>query len=230
MPRLSILIACLLTVALVLTAAPAHAGAWPREKGTFFVSGNATFSWPKDIDTLVNNAPVSEYFGLFAEYGLTRRLTLGVDLGKSSFGSYKTLVFLRAPLRNRDSGAKIAVELALGQIASHPVVRPGLSVGYGFELGRTTGWLSAEGMAEHAWDVGSTDYKLDLTFGLTFPSGRKVVLQAQSGMPDSANPYVKFAPSVILPVGKTTHAEFGVILGIDGDGTFGLKAGFWQTF
>lgn len=219
-----------LVLALCLSAAQSHAGAWPRDKGTWFASVAAQFSWPQDIATLQSVNPTSEYYMLYLEYGLTERLTLGLDLGRSERGTGKTIAFARLPVWARDRPLKLAVELGLGQIDGAPVVRPGFSIGRGIRLWDRDGWLSMESQAEIATDSGQADLKLDLTFGLTAQSGRKYLLQVQSGAPADRAAFARLAPSLVIPFGKARYIELGGTYGLTGDETFGVKLGLWQKF
>ena len=52
-------------------------------------------------------------------------------------------------------------QLGFGQISGDWVLRPGVSFGWG----RPNGWVSIDSVAEIHLDRGTTDYKLDLTWG-----------------------------------------------------------------
>ena len=77
-----------LTLALALAGLAGHAsaGAWPREEGSLFVSSLARLSWPQDTTTWTSYEPTGEYYTLYVEYGLTERLTVGLDLGRAISG------------------------------------------------------------------------------------------------------------------------------------------------
>lgn len=211
---------------LLFATSRAEAGAWPREKGRVFASSAICLSWPQDIPAWEPRDPTGRYVTFYAEYGLTDRLTLGLDLGRSMYGDGKALVFLRLPLRDRDHGLRIATELGLGEIDGQPVIRPGLSLGFGLQ----NGWLSADGLAETRARDGRTDYKLDLTWGRNFPGGRKLILQIQSGKPGKAPAYARFAPSVVLPLNRRLKAEIGGAWGLSGDMSMGAMLGLWAEF
>ncbi|SNR81699.1 hypothetical protein [Puniceibacterium sediminis] len=215
---------------LMLLPAPAKAGAWPRDQGTWFVSSDMRLSWPQDLTTWTSAKPVSQYYTIYAEYGLTQDLTLGLDLGRSVSGAGKMVAFLRMPLPTPLKQTKLALELGIGRIEGRPVIRPGLSVGRAIQLFGTQGWIAADGVAEIAPLDQRSDLKLDLTYGVTLESGTKIMLQFQSGRPTGFAPFARLAPSVALPFGRNRMAEIGVTYGLRGDDTFGIKMGIWQTF
>lgn len=218
---------CLVLCVFCLSAGQAAAGAWPREKGGFFIASDLRLSWPTD---LISPEPTGKYYTIYIEYGMTEQLTLGLDLGRSVSGDTKAVAFLRLPLRNRDTGLHIAAEVGLGQIDSAMVVRPGLALGRGFSIWRFNGWLALDSVAEVSVNSGKTDFKIDMTFGLNAEDGRKYMLQVQSGAPAAEDPFVRLAPSVVIPFGKDRHIELGGTYGLTGDDSVGIKLGVWQAF
>ena len=219
---------------LPLLAGAAVAGAWPREKGQVFLSGAARLNWPQELEHWTSYEPTGQYYTLYLEYGLTDRITVGFDLGRSVSGNGKSVGFLRLPVRDKAGGLKIAAELGLGKIDGHPVIRPGLSLGLGLERG----WLAADGFAEIAWVDDSdyiapflgVDYKLDLTWGRNLARDRKLILQVQTGKPWGEPFFARFAPSLVLPVTDVFSAELGVTWGATGDSSMGVLLGFWSSF
>lgn len=216
----------LICLLLCLPAAFAEAGAWPRKTGEAFASATARFSWPQDLQQLTSLAPTQEYYTLYLEYGLTDRLTLGVDLGRSVSGSGKSVVFLQYPLVARDPGPRVAAQLGFGRISGSQVIRPGLSLGWGLKRG----WISVDGVAEMQLQSGLTDYKIDMTWGWNFDNGSKLILQMQTGAPAGDPLFARFAPSVVYPVNDSLSLETGVTYGLTGDASFGVMMGLWKTF
>ncbi|MBV7396074.1 hypothetical protein [Mameliella sediminis] len=209
-----------------LAAQPALAGAWPRKQGTGFGSLSIRLGWPQDVETWTSMDPTEDYSTLFFEYGVTDRLTLGVDIGHSVGGSGKSVMFFQWPIRSADSGAQATVQLGVGVISGEKVLRPGISIGWGLEKG----WLSIDSVAEAYVDSGKVDYKVDLTWGRGLPKNRKLILQIQTGQPDGRDPFVRLAPSLVLPLKGPLKVETGVTWGITGDSSMGLKLGLWTDF
>ena len=83
---------------------PLLAGAWPRGKGNVFAVG---YSYV---------LPSGAYSGIYGEWGMTDRLTLGVDVGRGVSGQDKSVAFVRAPLWSPGRGHRFAVELGAGRI------------------------------------------------------------------------------------------------------------------
>ncbi|MCC1492827.1 hypothetical protein J1C49_09420 [Cognatishimia sp. F0-27] len=210
----------------MICADAARAGAWPREQGTWFLSGSVTLGWPQDMTTATSPEPTQQYNALYIEYGLSDRLTLGLDLGRSVSGGGKTIAFLQYPLRNQDTGLKAAVQIGLGTIDEAPVIRPGFSLGWGYERG----WFSADGVAEFGIQTQETDWKLDVTLGRRLNRDRKLILQMQMGAPSSDPPFARFAPSIVFPLNERLKLETGGVWGVTGDTQMGLKIGLWAEF
>ena len=206
-------------------ADPAHAGAWPRDKGSGFISAASRVvasSW---------EGPYGVYSTTYLEYGLGHRVTAGFDIGHAISGTGKAIFFLRKSLPETDGGHVFAGELGLGQIAGAPAIRPGLSYGRGFILrGGGSGWLSLESVAEIWLNSGQTDFKADFTVGFNHGEKFKTILQLQTGVPHGDPAFIRAAPSVVVKMGKTSHLELGLTAGITGDDSYGLKLGFWRKF
>lgn len=215
-----------LVVLWCLISGQALAGAWPREAGTGFVSSALSLSWPQEIATWDNLTPTGDYASLYLEYGLTEQLTLGLDLGHTSQGAGKTVVFVQHPLNTTNASTKIALQLGLGQISGALSVRPGVLVGRGLP----NGWFALESFAEIQISERRMDYKIDVTRGWTLPKSRKFILQLQSGVPARQDSYSKLAPSLVVPIKPRTHLELGMSWGLVGDRSMGLKLGMWHEF
>ncbi|MBY6118774.1 hypothetical protein [Mameliella alba] len=213
-------------LAACLAAPPAGAGAWPRKQGSGFGSIAVRLGWPQDMSTWTSMDPTQDYSTLFFEYGLTDRLTLGFDIGHSVGGSGKSVLFLQWPLRQAETGAQMTAQFGLGTIAGEQVLRPGLSVGWGLQ----NGWLSIDSVAEAYVDSGRTDLKMDVTWGRNLPRDRKLILQLQTGQPDGYAPFVRVAPSLVVPLRGPLKLESGVTWGLTGDTSMGLKMGLWTEF
>ncbi|QFS81443.1 hypothetical protein FIU97_01170 [Roseivivax sp. THAF40] len=221
MLRLVLLLACTFG----LLPASAIAGAWPREKGTGFVSTVTYLSWPQNYLLWESYAPETRYDTLYLEYGLTARWTVGLDLGRSVSGAEKVVAFARRPLARPDAWLQIAAEIGAGQIDGDTVLRPGLSLGYGWD----GGWVNADLLAEHFSDRSETDVKLDLTYGRTL--GRhKLMMQVQAGKQAGDEAFVRLVPSIVTPIWRKVSLEIGATYGVTGDESMGLKLGIWTEF
>lgn len=214
-----------LVVLICWLSGAAHAGAWPREQGTGFASAAARFVWPRDLSV---TRPESTYLTLYLEYGLTERLTLGLDLGHSVSGDGKAVGFVRLPLARRGDWV-MAAEIGAGVIAGQKVLRPGLSVGRGLQGKHGGGWLSADALVEID-QIGGLDAKMDVTWGMALPRDRTLILQVQTGIPGDRDPFLRLAPSLVTPLPGGLKAEIGATLGLSGDNGVGLMFGLWREF
>lgn len=206
--------------------AMAQAGAWPRKAGDGFTTLAVRLGWPQDPGDWTSLEPTQDYSTLYLEYGLTDRLTLGLDLGHSVSGAGKTVVFLQYPVRSADRGAQVSAQLGFGVISGDRVIRPGLSAGWGLKRG----WVTVDGVAETYLDDGRTDLKLDMTWGRNLAHDRKLIVQLQTGQPDGRGPFARLAPSIVLPIRGRFKLETGVTWGLTGDTSMGLKLGLWTDF
>jgi hypothetical protein len=208
----------------VILAEPLCAGAWPREAGHGFASGSVTLSWPQDLDLWTSARPTQTYTSAYLEYGFSDKITLGLDLGRSQQGTGTTLIFGQYPLSAGSTRA--AIQLGVGQIGGEPVVRPGLL------FGRVTknAWISVESFAEISMARRRTAYKFDATWGRHLRRDRKLVVQLQSGWSGQGQPYVKLAPSLIVPTKTQRQLELGAVWGLTGETSMGLKFGIWHEF
>lgn len=214
----------IIPVLLVASVAPALAGPWMRTEGETFLS----YSIETDFENGISDG--SGFYGsLYAEHGLTRGLTLGLDAGGHEDDMSKAIAFLRWPIGATDRSTRIVPEFGLGMARETFALRPGLSVGRGFELGDTPGWLSIH---SRAVIIGSFDgiLETDITFGLSPRPDAKFILQLQTGIPTQSDPYAKLAPSYIRRIAPGRHVELGLVAGVAEADDFKLKFGLWQQF
>ena len=72
---------------------PAMAGAWMQPPNTGFSALDLRYRVSQGRE-----------LGFYGSYGLSERITLGLDLNDTSTDSAHALAFLRLPLRKRDTG------------------------------------------------------------------------------------------------------------------------------
>lgn len=216
---------CLLLALMLLPwlAIPARAGAWPREEGQLFLVLSGQIEG-RDASGLYR-----QHGALYAEYGATDRLTVGLDLGNDTIRMTKAIGFLRWPLGPPDRPLKLAFELGAGQVEEKNALRPGLSLGRGLVLWNRPGWLALDGRAAL---FGGRDVALesDLTFGLSTGQKTRLILQLQTGRPEKGGPYTRFAPSLVYETRPGRQIELGVIAPLTGEGEPGIKLGAWRSF
>ncbi|WP_234984155.1 hypothetical protein [Roseivivax jejudonensis] len=204
----------------------AAAGAWPRERGAWFASATVNLTWPQDLGDVDRAAPDGRYDALYLEYGLTDRITLGLDVGRSVSGEAKLVAFAQHPVLPADAPLRAAAQLGIGKIDDRDVLRPGLSVGRGWE----GGWLSTDALLEQPFDGTGADVKLDATWGLRLRADRRLILQLQTGKQTGDPAFARLAPSLVMPLRGPLSAEVGGTYGVTGDDSVGLKLGLWAEF
>lgn len=209
----------------VVVPAPSWAGAWPREKGTAFVSVTQEF-YRRDDDT------ITAYGSFHAEYGLTDKLTLGVKGGGKDTGGYRDLIaFFRYPLGDPAWTDRFGVEVGVG-VRSNPLggyetmLQPGLAWGRGFDTPMGSGWIQLETSLGLGLDSEGIWGKADLTVGLNLDEKSHVIVQLLS-YDDGAQSYFKLAPSYVRRIREGIKIEIGLIQPLNTDERTGLKAGTW---
>ncbi len=214
------------------------AGAWPREKGGVFLSFSTTTrpsaqTHATQIDELAHSAENS----LYAEYGLTPRITLGFDGMMTDSTSYgQALIFARVALGDQAARNRYAASFGVGQFidtvidtdhleAEHTTLTR-LGLHYGRGLAR--GWIGADAYATQKSD--GTSLKLDATWGLKPWDRWMFIAQVQAGQPAEGDSYANFAPSVVWKMTDRVSLEVGLVQPLQGEGEPALKLGSWTEF
>ena len=217
----------LCSVLLSVAASAAHGGPWPREDGTLFIAVGGNF-WLSDGSQL----PVHYDPTLYAEYGLTDRITLGIDLHTADKGQIISgFVFAQYPIGPMEGPSRYTVSLAYGYRtdAVRPdevLMRGGIHYGRGLE----TGWLAVDatatyGTADHTWRP-----KVDATWGYNWDERWTTTLQLQTGQGFTNDIYAKISPTVIWSLNEDVRLSLGAVKGLTGDKGAGLKLETWLTF
>ena len=214
-------------VLLMATAPPVHGGAWPRDKGTLFIAAGGNFLLSEGAELPVYYDPT-----VYAEYGLTDRVTLGLDLYTADKGRIASaFAFAAVPVGPLDARNRAMVSLGYGyrlnaDTSTEALMRLGLSLGRGLE----TGWLAADLSAT----IGTVDTtwrpKADLTWGRAWTPHWTTALQLQTGQGFFDDFYAKYSPSVIYTVNDRIKVSIGAVKALTGDGGGALKAETWLTF
>jgi hypothetical protein len=179
---------------------------------------------------------IRTYASAYAEYGLTDRLTLGVDLATGMgeddrFGA--GLAFARLPVWSPGAHL-VAVDLGLGTLYSESDgrqmrLRPGVAWGRGFASRWGDGWLGLESSLEFRRPSGDTLFKADFTAGLKPNGSWKLIAQLQAGAyPDGG--LVRLTPSVVRRLGPRSELQLGLLAELQGGSAYGLRAALWFQF
>lgn len=229
----------------ILLAFPAVAGgAWPRGKGHAFAALTwSTFGdvagYLEQVSQPVIEGPRTELtdeFGLFAEIGVTDRLTFGVDRhNRPDTGIGASIWFLHYGLADLPWNSRYAVEVGFGPVQDwrgldDSMVRAGLAWGRGFESPWGGGWIELDGKA--GWQVEAEEghWKLDATLGLKPGERNLVYLQMQSGAIEHSPAYLRAVPTYVRRLGHGISVETALLLGVQNDDAQGVKIGTWFEF
>ena len=213
---------------LFLLCAPAvSAGPWLRTPGTVFSAVTTEIAPPKPT-AFAPDLPVEFYSSVYAEYGLTHRITIGLDGGADGFGNGQALAFIRLPLSESDYG-RTAAELGVGARWSltgiTPILRPGLSWGRGLSLFGRPGWTSFDATLTIPTQGAQPIPKLDAMIGLD--AGKRMKLMLGLSL---ERPAPTLSPSIAYRLSKTFHVTLGLKLRGDKTRPHAMSIGFWQEF
>ena len=212
----------------MMLAGMATAGAWPRDKGSWFLATSTEIS---DLEVARRPGELSIFNNLYMEHGLTRSLTLGLDIGHSVGSDPDYRVFVRAPVLSRQ-GTYLSLEASLGRVDDLNYSAIGFGYGRGFTLGPNSGWFGLDTRLVRAEGPGAEHLrqsKLDVTAGLTFADGLQAMAQVFHTQV-SDTPYTSLAPSIVIPVGRRAKIQGGLLFDLRTPALPGVKIGLWREF
>lgn len=230
---------CALLAALCLAAGAATAGPWPREKGALFLS----FSHEAE------GGGAEGWTALYAEYGLTPRWTLGLDLGNGP-ETQTGMVFVQRAVGRQDGPGRLSFSSGLGlQMGAAPQAFGMMGAAWGRSLGTPLGpgWVAVEPQLRMGlgltgeWPpqlVLDTDgtllttasAKLDLTLGATARQGLTLMGQVQMERVLDGEDTASLTASAVRDVGRRGKLLLGVSAPLRGEGDTALKLGTWLEF
>lgn len=215
-----------LIMSLVSTLA-ANAGAWLREEGTTFFATTIGTTKSRDFSTTA-----------YAEYGLSERVTIGIDI---SYGLQLAvadegsgIVFLRFPLGPTDRTHRFAWHVGIGSryqnLEFYPAAEVGASWGRGVKFGDRWGWVNVDTSMNTSQHPIDTRFKIDGTLGVTLNDRYKVMGQVFNTF-QGGDTYSKVAPSLLISVGKSKfNIQFNAEIPAAGGGETLFKIGIWSEF
>ena len=229
-----------LVLLVLLLATQAQAGPWPCGKGKVFFSAHANVEYLEDTGLL------NQFGTLYGEYGLSEKLTIGVDYSGTELQTDKALLFLRYPLGKQDKTYLYALELGVGLVDGNNALRPGLTIGRGIKWGKRYGWMTLDTRFVMPSGSGTSRLESDFTLGLSITPRVRGILQLQAGFQSEGEDYVKFAPSIVIEQknkrrkGKRKgrkpkrdikkFIEIGVTTGLVNYDNHSVKIGIWREF
>ena len=205
----------------------AHGGAWPREEEEIFIAAGGNFYLSDGAELPVYYDPT-----LYAEYGLTERITLGLDLYTADRARIVSgFAFARVPVGPADGANRTAVSLAFGtRIDAREQAAWMMRGGVHWGRGLSSGWLSAD--VTGTIEAGQTRWrpKAELTWGHNWSDDWTTTLQLQTGEGFTGDRYAKVAPSVVWHATEDISISVGAVQALTGDGGFGLNLQSWLRF
>ena len=216
-----------LAALVVLIATQASAGAWPREEGEVFLSFGGNVA-------LLGEAARPVYYDptIYLEYGLTPRLTLGLDGFTADKGEAGSLFFfLRFPLWQSDAGDRFALSLGTGAtIMPNGAFEETPRVSLHWGLGLEDGWMAADAEVKYGLTRSIAQTKIDVTWGYRIDGDWSSVLVGTAGIGLEGDFYAKLSPSILYQVNETLSLRAGMVQALTGDLGTGISAEAWVRF
>lgn len=211
--------------ALALAGNEVASAAWPRGEDKSFM----TLSYELTVD----GPDFGDFGSFYYEYGLTEKLTFGLDIGKSQdAGQVNAIAFLRYPVELTDGDDVFAVELGLGwaerDSSAVATLRPGFSWGRPVEGAWGNGWLGVESTYALYEDGGSLG-KIDSTFGINHANGNLSIFKLEFAAPSDGDETLAFVPSHVVKVSENSFLEFGLSHEFT-ESVTKMKLGVWHSF
>ncbi|WP_068117476.1 hypothetical protein [Tropicimonas marinistellae] len=239
-----LLLLCDFWIASVLPATAG--GAWPRGEGRTFISlswstfGDAAgylekISQPIDAEN-VPELKLTDEIAFFAEYGITERLTFGVDTyNRPDTGLASNVLFLRSGIGNPDWANRYGIEIGFGPIhdwrgQDDTVMRVGLAWGRGYQSRWGNGWMEVDSKLGWQTDAAEEYWKIDSTLGLNATERSIFYFQLQSGAAGEADPFLRAVPAYVFRFDRGISVESALLLGMQNDDAQGVKIGAWLEF
>jgi len=231
-----------LLLALAGMGAPAvQAGPWARAPGEVFLSFSQNMS--TSAEALASGTEqISAYSSIYAELGLGRRLTLGLDFGRGEFTD-EAILFLRRTLTRPDARIQVGVDLGYGErrvdvLGESQLARIGLSVGRGFDaaaldwlpMGMTGGWVGLDAIAVYDLSRDEPRWKVEATVGLRPTERVSLMLQVIAEEWPGAEVSFGLNPSVVFQIREGTSIELGARTSLGDNPRIGLELGLWHQF
>lgn len=215
------------------TAAPALADPWLRESGQTFLSFGI------EATEESGGANRQELGTMLLEFGLSDRLTFGLDLSGRDGDDWSALSYLRSPVGRTDGPGRASVSVGLGMRAdpvspspgaTEPVFLLGGAIGRSYDSALGDGWVSLEAEYRYRLDSAEDELKTDLTLGLNATPRVALIGQVQIGSSPGADPTARLSASVVGQLSDSVRAEVGLLYGVENDDTRGVKIGTWLDF
>ena len=229
------MIRLVLFLALMLPAA-VQAGPWPREAGRTFLSLSGE-----------RNRADSSYASAYAEYGLTPRTTLGMELGRADQAETSAVLWLQRALDDGQGPNRFAMQSGAGVIRRNdltlPVVQGALSWGRGFDRG----WITAQVLAKMTGSAPDPRAPMHPSFAASFLTAERVIktdvtlgLRPRDGLmvinslwlehPQDEEHSARLMSSLVFDVPGPVKVELGMVNPLSGPSEQAVRVGTWLEF
>ncbi|WP_246449327.1 hypothetical protein [Paracoccus amoyensis] len=194
----------------------------------------------------------NSYTGLYSEYGLTARNTLGFELGYTNVGETSVMIWLQRRLDSGEGANRLTYSTGFGAFLRNgeafPTGQAGIAWGRGFEKFPGGGWVTVEAKIKVAGKQQTVVYvenltrteavfltpevttKIEATLGLRPTDSMMFINQLRLEDRRDAAFSAKLATSLVYDWQGLTKLELGVITPVSGPGETALKAGTWVEF
>lgn len=229
----------------ILLAGAAQAGPWPRDPGAVFLS----LSSERDSDS-------NSYTGLYGEYGVTARQTLGFELGRTNVGETSLSLWLQRAMDDGSGPYRWTLSLGIGGFERDGdlagVALAGASWGRGFEGFMGGGWITVETRVKFAvlqqeveeeeeenvvYEGDALTYltpelttKAELTLGLRPTDSLMFINQLRLEDRDDTGFSGKLASSLVRDLPGPAKLELGIVAPLTGPGEMAIRLGSWLEF
>ena len=204
----------------------AHAGPWPRERGTYFTALTGSYRYAHNLG---QTESAGSFFG---EYGLAQEFTLGLDVTDDSAGYSHALAFLKLPPRGQN--LRYAPSFGLGMARSadnwHPLLRASVTAGRGLTTARP-GWWTVTATLDHVPEIGDDPtLKLDATIGVELGARWKTILDMESAFQSGSDRALTLRGSIAWRWKPGKDILIGIETKDATTRSTGIRAGIWRTF
>jgi len=224
-----------------LGAPTVQAGPWARAPGEVFLSFSQNMSSSAEA-LATGTMEMSAYSSIYAELGLGRRLTLGLDLGRGDYTD-EAILFLRRTLTRPEARYQVALDFGYGQrrvdiLGDSRLARVGLSFGRGFDsaaldwlpMETAGGWAGLDAVAVYDLTRDEQRWKVEATLGLRPTERLSLMLQLVAEEWPGADVSYGLNPSVVFQIREGTSIELGARSSFDDNPQIGLELGLWHQF
>ncbi|MBO9450840.1 hypothetical protein J7426_11260 [Tropicibacter sp. R16_0] len=198
----------ILAIFLLSLCAAQHAcaGAWLRDKGAGFLSLTGTLYNPSSTYDFKS--------AVYAEWGVTPKLTVGLDLNERPGLTGHALIFARVPVTTLGQNGRVAFEFGGGghhfQNRWHPMYKIGLSYGKSLDSRWGSGWLAIDFALEHRTRTSDPFYKLDATVGLSENRRLNPMLQIETAYFENSEFQWSVTPSILIKGKNNRKWQIGI--------------------